>query len=74
VIEPLALELLLDCYFHILYLLVHYGMSIIATIDNILRNLVVFKGENCACTNGIAKQRYIRSNSFSTEDYLSSTK
>ena len=37
-------------------------------------NLVVFKGENCACANGIAKQRYIRSNSFSTEDYLSSTK
>jgi len=26
-----------------------------------------FNGENCACTNGIAKQRYIRSNSFATE-------
>jgi len=31
-------------------------------------NLVVFDGENCACTNGIAKQQYISGNSFSTED------
>ena len=31
-------------------------------------NLVVFNGENCACANGIAKQRYIRGNSFATED------
>jgi len=32
-----------------------------------------FNGENCTCTNGIAKQRYIRSNSFATKEYLSST-
>jgi len=31
-------------------------------------NFVVFDGENCACTNCIAKQRYIRGNSFATED------
>ena len=31
-------------------------------------NLVVFDGENCACANCIAKQRYIRGNSFATED------
>ena len=31
-------------------------------------NLVVFDGENCACANCIAKQQYIRGNSFATED------
>ena len=30
-------------------------------------NLVVFDGENCACAKCIAKQRYIRGNSFDTE-------
>jgi len=28
-----------------------------------------FQGWNCACANSIAQQRYIRSNSFATEDY-----
>jgi len=27
-----------------------------------------FNGKNCACANGITKQRYIRGNSFATED------
>ena len=27
-----------------------------------------FNCENCTCANGIAKQQYIRSNSFATED------
>ena len=31
-------------------------------------NLVVFDGENSACAKCIAKQRYIRGNSFATEE------
>ena len=36
---------------------------------DVVPQLSRFNGENCTCTNGIAKQRYIRSISFATEEY-----